>query len=175
MSWKRLQIEDIQMVLAQDEIEKLENLSKDPETRAIIQDILDNVSDAWRGALAAKSVVLSTVEHSTPSEYRIFILNFARHQIWTRFPQSRDIALDERRVAEYEAAMDLLQNPYINVSPPSPEERPTPEDGMKSTGSIFVPYMRIPPFPCNTNYFNTAINTGAYPPSEIPTHSCNCR
>lgn len=167
MSWKRLQLQDIQMVLAQDEIDKLENLSKDPETREIIQDILDNVSDAWRGSLAAKSVVLSTIEHSTPSEYRIFILNFARHQIWTRFPESTTIALDERRVAEYEQACELLQNPYINVAPPSPEEQPTPEDSARHTGSVFVPYMRIPPFPFNTNYFNKAINVGEYPPSKL--------
>ena len=50
MAWKRLTIDDLRLVLAEDEIDKLDTRSLEPNLSAVIQQQLDVASDAFRGA-----------------------------------------------------------------------------------------------------------------------------
>lgn len=116
--WKRLNIDDLRTILSEDEIERLNTLSVDNSIESVVNNGIDLISDMWRGALSAKGYTLSKDAYSTPPEYRYWILIHARWAIWTRFPNTPDIALDKAREAEYKQAMELLKNPYINVSKP---------------------------------------------------------
>lgn len=50
MSWSRLTKDDLRLVLAEDEVQKLDEISLDPSLSAVVQQQLDMVSDAFRGA-----------------------------------------------------------------------------------------------------------------------------
>lgn len=139
--WKRLNIDDLRTILSEDEIERLNTLSVDDSIENVVNNGIDLISDMWRGALSAKGYTLSKDEYSTPPEYRYWILIHARWAIWTRFPNTPDIALDKAREAEYKQAMELLKNPYINVSKPDGEGDKDEDIG---TGGIYVPPQRFP-------------------------------
>ena len=139
--WKRLNIDDLRTILSEDEIERLNTLSVDASIENVVNNGIDLISDMWRGALSAKGYTLSKVEYSTSPEYRYWILIHARWAIWTRFPNTPDIALDKAREAEYKQAMELLKNPYINVSKPDDEGE---EDNDIGTNGIYVPPQRFP-------------------------------
>lgn len=95
--WKKLDIDDLKMLLAQDEIDKLNELSLDSEISAVIDDTIEMVSDVWRGALGAKGYTLDVREHFIPPSYKYWVLVHARHACWSRFPNSNVIAMDEVR------------------------------------------------------------------------------
>ena len=143
MSWKHLTIDDLKLVLAQDEVSKLEERSV--EITDIINKQLDIVADMFRGAWAAKGYKLDVREHYVAPEYVIPVLNYARWQIWTRFPATENISLAENRKAGYDAAVKLLENPYIGTSDPyDPTDPDNPNENDKIKGSaISMPYLRF--------------------------------
>lgn len=144
MSWKQLNIDDLRTILSEDEVNSLNTLSLKPNTTDAINSCIDLVSDTWRGALLAKSYRYDIRDHYTPSEYSYWILVHARWAIWTRFPMSPDIALDEARKEEYKQALKFLQNPSIGVTKPDWEyDSGNPANGVQSMGSISVPWMRF--------------------------------
>lgn len=116
--WKRLDFNDLAEILAQDEIDKLDVYSLSADISSICQKQLDSVADLYRGSWQSKGYALDVREHYVAPEYRIPVLNYARWQIWTRFPNSKDIGLDDPRKAAYEEAKELLKSPFIGVSPP---------------------------------------------------------
>ena len=83
-----------------------------------------------------------------PSEYWYYILVHARHAVWTRFTNSTNISLDDRRMDEYKKAMELLEDPWLNVSKPDWQYSPeNPENQTShSPAKIFLPPLRFPPW-----------------------------
>lgn len=55
----------------------------------------------------------------------MFVLNIARVEIWSRFPNSNNIGIDEVRKQLYNDAKALLKDPYIGV--PTPDYSDDPE------------------------------------------------
>jgi len=152
MSWKKLTATDFRTHLAQDEIEKLQKLSLSAEeVDKILQDTLDLVSDAFRGAWRSKGYTVDVRDHYVAPEYVTFILDYARWQAWTRFPASEDWALTEPREKLYDQAAELLKNPYLGVSRPDYSDDPdlsgrTDLSGVGGT-KIDIPWLRFPPMP----------------------------
>lgn len=158
--WSPLSFDSLKIVLAKSEIDRLTELQD--EDIQIIEDTLDIVADTFRGALSSKGFKISTLEHSIPSSYRLPALIIARRQVWTRFPNSQDYALDDIRQKEVEWAENVLKNvPYDIDNIPwkdDPENPENPEYKPEDLqGSIQVPYLRFTPYPYG-NEFNCMIN-----------------
>lgn len=158
--WSPLSFDSLKIVLAKKEIDRLTELQD--EDRQIIEDTLDIVADTFRGALSSKGFKISTLEHSIPSSYRLPALIIARRQVWTRFPNSQEYALDDIRQKEVEWAENVLKNvPYDIDNIPWKDDPENPENPEYKTedlqGSIQVPYLRFSPYPYG-NEFNCMIN-----------------
>lgn len=142
--WKKLTIDDLRTILSEDELERLKNISVDGDIENIVNNGLDLVSDTWRGALGARGYTLDVRSHYTPPEYHYWVLTHARWAIWTRFPNTPEIALDKAREIEYKKAMELLKNPYLDVSKPDYSDDPTLSgDTAFGADSITVPPLRF--------------------------------
>lgn len=145
--WVRLNINDLRLVLAEDEIQKLDNLSKSTNISAIINDQLDMVSDLYRGALAAKGFNIDIRAHFTAPEYRNIVLNYARWQIWTRFPSTEDFALTKPRENLFEEAQEYLKDPKIGVSTPDYSDDPDLSGRTDLTayndGALSLPFLKF--------------------------------
>ena len=156
MAWKQLTIDDLRLVLAEDEIEKLNERSlSDDKLSVVIQQQLDTVADAYRGAWQSKGYTIDVRDHYVAPEYVQFVLNYARWQIWTRFPMTEDFALSEPREKQYEEAAELLKDPYIGVSKPDYSDDPE----LSSTtqydhdAAISMPWMKFPAEPFDTGFW----------------------
>lgn len=135
MSWKKLTVEDIRLILAEEEIQKLNTLSLENELiDKVIDETLNVVSATWRGAMASKGYNIDVRDFYVPYEYIYYILVHARHLIWTRFPNSPTIALDERRVEEYDNAMKMLEK--MTIAPSSPYDASDPDNPNKNPEEI---------------------------------------
>lgn len=145
MGWKHLTIDDLRQLLSEDETKQLNEYSLDGSMSAVIDGTIDLVADTWRGAFYAKGYSVDTREHYIPSSYAYYVLVHARHAVWTRFPNSQEIALDDRRAEEYEKAMELLKDPYIGTDEPDPDHDPSKKTEGKGSGSgsIIVPAHRF--------------------------------
>lgn len=146
--WKKLDITDLQVILSQDEIDALDTFSLDASKTQVVQDMIDMASDLYRGAFISKSYAVDTREHYTPSNYRHFILVYARWAMWTRFAMSPSIALDEARKEEYKLAVEMLKNPKVGVESPEWEHSSSNPDnpdnaGAQQGGSIGLPFLRF--------------------------------
>lgn len=157
MSWERLTIDDLRLVLAEDEIEKLNERSlADDKLSVVLQEQLDLVSDAFRGAWQSRGYTLDVRDHYVAPEYKQFVLNYARWQIWTRFPMTENFALSEPRKKQYEEAVELLKNPYIGVSKPDYSDDPELSGDTRlsnvNDGAITMPWLKLPPSPFDTGF-----------------------
>ena len=109
MSWKQLTPDDLKLVLAEDELDKLSTCSlAEDKLSVILQDQLDMVADAFRGAFQSKGYNVDVRDHYTPASYKNFILNYARFEIFTRFPMTGDYALDDNRKKQWEEAQKMM-------------------------------------------------------------------
>ena len=163
MGWTRLTIDDLRLVLAEDEVDKLNTRSLDANLSAVIQEQLDCVADAFRGAWQSKGYNIDVRDHYVAPEYRQFVLNYARWQIWTRFPMTEDYSLSKSREKQYDEAAALLKDPYIGVSKPDYSDDPdlsalniTTQDA-----AITVPWLKFPPMPFDEG-FPQAYWTGGF-------------
>lgn len=143
MAWKRLTVEDLKLVLAQDEIEKLEERSVEMEN--IINAQIDAVANLFRGAWKSKGYTVDVRDYYVAPSYVIPVLNYARWQIWTRFPMTENYSLSEPRQKGYDEAVELLKNPYIGVEDPADKNDPdNPNNKVKQIDSaISIPYLRM--------------------------------
>lgn len=150
MAWKKLEMNDLRLVLSEDEMEKLNELSLDESITAVIDDTIELVSDVWRGALKAKGMEIDPRDGYTPSTYWYWVLCHARYACWSRFPNSSVIAIDEVRKEEMKRAMDLLKEPYLDVDAVEwtlPDGSPNPDLSayQPSLGSqLTTPWLRFP-------------------------------
>lgn len=162
MSWKKLDIDDLKLILSQDELDRLSTLSLDETITTNINDTIDMVANVWRGALSAKGYTLDVRESYIPASYHYWVLVHARWAVWTRFPLSNDIALDDARKNEYNKALDLLKNPYIDAEKPAWEYDPSNPENQDEGAiwhgaqSIQVPYPQK--FPTETNVYSNLWN-----------------
>ena len=152
MSWKRLTKDDLRLVLAEDEIQKLEQASLDlPSLSAVIQQQLDACSDTFRAAFIAKGYTLDVRDHYIDEGYVIPALDYARYQIFTRFPMAESYALSKPREELYKAALELLKNPYLGTSKPDysddPELSGDADPTLAGDPSVTIPWLRCPPLP----------------------------
>ena len=150
MGWAQLTYDDMRLYLAKDELDKLQNASIDEDLSSVVNDTLDLVSDAFRGAFIAKGYQVDNREHYTPSSYKPFIMAYARWTLWNRFPMAQNYALSDARKDEWKIAADLLKNPYIGTDPVSPEgggEDPgdDPVSHLSADAAITIPWLRIEP------------------------------
>ena len=145
--WIRLTVEDMKEALAQDEIDRLQESSVDVDD--VIQKQLDSVADSFRASFSAKGYGIDVREHYVPMGYRLQVIALARWYVWTRFPNSRDIALDEPRKRLYEDALALLRDPYLGVDEPDYSDVPelSGDNGSEDGCSISLPWQRILPEP----------------------------
>lgn len=154
MAWLRPTIEHLKLVLAQDEIEKLENASTDLSGR--IQRQLDATADLYRSAYMQKGYTLDVRDHYIDSGYLIPMLNYARYQIWTTFPMTEDFALSEPRKLLYEDAKELLKNPYLGTSTPDYSDDPELSAQAMSADvdpAISMPWLKFPTMPFDTGFY----------------------
>lgn len=153
--WKRLTIDDLRLALSEDEVEKLSSRSLDNNLSSIIQDQLDTVADAFRGSWAAKGYTIDVRDHYVAPEYKQFVLNYARWQIWTRFPMTEDYSLSDPRKKQYEEASSLLKDPYIGVSKPDYSSDPELSSTALSSSdaAISIPWMKFPAQPFDTGFW----------------------
>lgn len=154
MGWTRLTIDDLRLVLAEDEVDKLNTRSLDANLSAVIQEQLDCVADAFRGAWQSKGYNIDVRDHYVAPEYRQFVLNYARWQIWTRFPMTVDFALSDPRKMQYEQASELLKNPYLGVSKPDYSDDPelSAKTNARLDSAITVPWLKFPPMPWDDGF-----------------------
>lgn len=142
MSWKKLTIDDLRLVLAEDEVQKLDERSAELSER--INKQLEIVSNLFRGAWKAKGYKIDVRDYYVAPEYFTPILNYARYQIWTTFPSSEEYALSEPRTKLYEAAAELLKDPYIKPSDPyDPDDPDNPNENDVRDSAISMPYLRM--------------------------------
>lgn len=156
MGWKRLTIDDLRLVLAEDEVDKLAERSlADDKLSVVIQQQLDTVADAFRGSWYSKGYTVDERDHYVAPEYTQFVLNYARWQIWTRFPMTEDFALSEPREKLYEEAAALLKDPYIGVSKPDYSDDPELSSTVLSSSdaAISMSWMKFPAEPFDTGFW----------------------
>ena len=150
MAWKKLEMNDLRLVLSEDEMDKLNELSLDESITAVIDDTIELVSNVWRGALKAMGMEIDPRDGYTPSTYWYWVLCHARYACWSRFPNSSVIAIDEVRKEEMKRAMDLLKEPYLDVDAVEwtlPDGSPNPDLSayQPSLGSqLTTPWLRFP-------------------------------
>ena len=160
--WRKLDFKDLQNVLAYDEFQKLNEMSLSSDLSDICQPILDQVADMFRGAFLTKGYNVDIRDHYVPQGYVNPILNYARWQIWTRFPNSQNIALDDPRRFAYEEAKELLKDPYIGTENPDYSDDPelSGRTDLTSTNdaSLTLPYQRFWTKPQNYGFINPYIN-----------------
>ena len=165
--WKELTIDDLQVILSQDEVDALNTLSSDPSKTPVVQDMIDMAADIFRGPFISKSFEIDTREHYIPSNYAHFVLVYARYSMWTRFPMSPAIALDDARKDEYEFIRDMIKNPTIGVDKPDWEHsNKNPENpdnaGQQQGGSIGIPFLRMDESLYDGWYNGSTLTTKAY-------------
>ena len=155
MSWKQLTIDDLRLVLSEDEVDKLNEVSLDPSLSTVIQDQLDMVSDAYRGSWRSRGYTIDVRDHYVAPEYRNAVLNYARVQIFTRFPMTPSFALDENTNKQYEEATELLKNPYIGVSKPDYSDDPELSSMTQHDydAAISMPWLKFPTMPFDTGFY----------------------
>lgn len=153
MSWIRPMVEDLKLVLSQEEIDKLAEVSV--ETEDVIQKQLDSVADLFRSAYLSRGYAIDSRDHYIDAGYLIPMLNYARFQIFTRFPMTGDYALDENRKKQFETAVELLKNPYLATSKPDNQPTPGPDvpSFVSADASIRLPYQRFPAFPMSNGFW----------------------
>ena len=141
--WSQLTIDDMKLYLSQDELDSLNTYSVNVDE--VVNKELDVIADMFRGAFISKSYEIDTREHYIPSSYKHFVCVYARWSLWTRFPMSPSVALDDARKAEYELVKDLLKDAYIGVDKPDWEySSNNPENpGKIQGGSIKLPFLRF--------------------------------
>ena len=150
--------DDLELVLAADELDKLSSCSvSDQKLGVVLQEQLDMVADSFRGAFTSKGYTVDVRDHYLPPEYRNFALNYARYQIFTRFPMAENYALSEPRKKQYEEAVELLKNPYIGVSKPDystdPDLSGRTDLSVTHDAAITIPWQKFPAEIFDTGFY----------------------
>lgn len=144
MSWKKLDIDDLRKILSEDEVAVLATIGVPADVENMVNDVIDVVADTWRGAIIGKGYAYDVRDHYVPGTYAYWVLVHARWALWTRFPHSPSIALDEARKDEYEKALEILEKCALGTSKPDYEHSSdNPENKAGGTPSVVIPFLRF--------------------------------
>lgn len=81
----------------------------------------------------------------------MYSLALARYYIWTRFPNSKEIALDEPRQKLFDAALEMLKSPTLPTFDPDYSDDPELSGDTSLTAyddaALTLPWQRILPQP----------------------------
>lgn len=116
MAWTKIERDDVLARLSGPETDALERVATDWAQGDPIPEVIAMVCEEWRAALRRRFRIGPAL--TVPSELRVHILADIRYRVFTRLP---DVGLlDERRVAEYEQAREVLAHldRYIVEEPP---------------------------------------------------------
>lgn len=109
------------------------------------------MADTFRAAFSAKGWPVDIREHYLPSSYFMYSLALARYYIWTRFPNSKEIALDEPRQKLFDAALEMLKSPTLPTFDPDYSDDPELSGDTSLTAyddaALTLPWQRILPQP----------------------------
>lgn len=150
MAWKKLNIDDLRLVLSEDEVQKLNELSVEENIDQILNDTIELISQTWRGAMRAKGIEIDPRDGYIPSAYQYWVLVHSRYACWSRFPNSSVIAIDEVRKKEYEQALEILKSPFLNTDEVEwflPDGNPNPDLSAYQRllgASLQVPWQQFP-------------------------------
>lgn len=144
MAWNELTTDDFKAILSQDELDLLQTISTDGETD-VVQNAIDLVVQQFRGAFIGKGYEIDVRDQYIPDSYRLPVLQYSRYVVWSRFPNSPNIALDEVRKEQVKQALELLKDPYIGLDKPEWQYSSKNPDtaGSLQAGSITVPPMKF--------------------------------
>lgn len=145
MAWREITTSDVQTLLSEDELEKLQTLSTAKATGKDVEDAIDLIASMWRGALQAKGIQIDVRDNYVPDTYRYWIIVMIRHAIWTRFPNTPAYALDDARREEYKKALEMLASPTLAAEKPDYSDDPE-LSGKTFTqdSSLIVPWQHLP-------------------------------
>lgn len=148
MAWKHIEISDVRLALSEDEIERLQTLSVDEsKLNEIIQQTSDAVADMFRASWDGKGYAVDPRPHFVSEGYVIPILAVIRYTLFTRFPMSDNYALSEPRKLQYEKAVELLKNPWLNTDKidwTDPELSGYVDLSASTGSSIAIPWQTMP-------------------------------
>lgn len=148
MAWKHIEISDVRLALSEDEIERLQTLSVDEsKLNEIIQQTSDAVADMFRASWDGKGYAVDPRPHFVSEGYVIPILAVIRYTLFTRFPMSDNYALSEPRKIQYEKAVELLKNPWLNTDKidwTDPELSGYVDLSASTGSSIAIPWQSMP-------------------------------
>lgn len=133
--WKILTKDDLLARLAGPEHQALDTAAIDWTQEDPLAEIAHEVADEWRGGLR-RVTTLDKRTDAVPSEILIHILADFRYRAWTRLPGMEGL-LDERRVAEWERAMEV-RDALAKFSYEPPEE-----ENLEEVGRVAVPLPSI--------------------------------
>lgn len=132
--WIKLEKKLLRDALAIDEASAL-NTVQTISVDQILSETLHFTSETFRKWIR-RYYPIDRREDYLPESVIPFALDFARYQLWTRLPNSGDIALDDRRVKAYDNAVAMLQKrPPFKIDPPDDPE----------SGGEPMPYIIVPP------------------------------
>lgn len=158
MAWERLDIDDLRLTLAEDEVQKLNTCSLDENLSGVIQQQLDMAADAFRGAWQSAGYNIDVRDHYVAPQYKQFVLDYARWAIWTRFPMTEGYALSEPRQKQYEFALKLLEKPFLGVEKPDYSDDPDLSGNTDLTAThdaaITLPWQKFPSMPFEYGFFD---------------------
>lgn len=100
------------------------------------------MANAFRYAWCSKGYNVDERPAYIPNGYKVFVLNIARVEIWSRFPNSSNIGIDDIRKQLYNDAKELLKDPYIGVPDPDYSDDPELSGKVPSNGdyALTIPF-----------------------------------
>ena len=126
MAWKILDKEALLCRLSGPEHKALDTAALDWAQDDPLAAIAHEVANEWRGGLR-RVTTLDKRADAVPSEILLHILADFRYRAFTRLPRKQSL-LDERRVREWERAMEIRDAlAKLSYEPPEPENIEDPE------------------------------------------------
>lgn len=135
MAWKILDKEALLCRLSGPEHKALDTAALDWAQDDPLAAIAHEVANEWRGGLR-RVTTLDKRADAVPSEILLHILADFRYRAFTRLPRMQSL-LDERRVAEWERAMEI-RDALAKFSYEPPEE-----ENLEEVGRVAVPLPSI--------------------------------
>lgn len=124
--WQILTADTLLSRLSAPEHDALANAAAGWGQEAPLAAIAHEVAEDWRGGLR-RVTTLDKRTDAVPSEILIHVLADFRYRAFTRLPGMRGL-LDERRVAEWERAMDVRDAlAKVSYAPPEDENVEAPD------------------------------------------------
>lgn len=135
MAWQILTPETLLSRLSGPEHQALDSAAIDWQQDDALADIAHEVAEEWRGGLR-RVTTLDKRPDAVPSEILLHILADFRYRAFTRLPGMQSL-LDERRVAEWQRAMQIRDAlAKLSYEPPA-------EENIEDPAAVTIPLPQI--------------------------------